>query len=272
MRLSLCINRPWRPSVHGRDNQHGRSYSNSRSERHRPCHASGFRLAVLQEEKKNDGEEESCTAECRAAIVDVVNYHVKGKHRHGKAAGLFPWLIFSAVQAAPLGKWLPGGENGDAGTLLLSRVPVYLPGERPMNRSAMSRQWRNRPGKRWERSLHFYRSGQTYQLLLPGGGKGLLSAAPCLPDRRSSRHCGFDYDWSHVANNIASAPAAAKPAAGGFLKRLVRAERRGTHEFCRGYCVDSDCMRDNISALRDIFRACPLLQEKDAERSGCTVF
>ena len=43
--------------MHGRDNQHGRSYSNSRSERHRPCHASGFRLAVLQEEKKNDGEE-----------------------------------------------------------------------------------------------------------------------------------------------------------------------------------------------------------------------
>ena len=30
--------------------------------------------------------------------------------------------------------------------------------------------------------------------------------------------------------------------------------------------MDSDCMRDNISALRDIFRACPLLQEKDAER------
>ena len=26
-------------------------------------------------------------------------------------------------------------------------------------------------------------------------------------------HCGFDYDWSHVANNIASVPAAAKPAA-----------------------------------------------------------
>ena len=23
--------------------------------------------------------------------------------------GLFPWLIFSAVQAAPLGKWLPWG-------------------------------------------------------------------------------------------------------------------------------------------------------------------
>ena len=87
MRLSLCINRPWRPSVHGRDNQHGRSYSNSRSERHRPCHASGFRLAVLQEEKKNDGEKRACTAECRAAIVDVGNYHARNKHRMLKAAG-----------------------------------------------------------------------------------------------------------------------------------------------------------------------------------------
>ena len=96
-----------------------------------------------------------------------------------------------------------------------------------MNRSAMSRQWRNRPEKGGNGAYAFYRSGQTYQLLLPGGGKGLLSAAPCLPDRRSSRHCGFDYDWSHVANNIASAPAAANLRQAVSLKKIGAGGKEG---------------------------------------------
>ena len=102
-----------------------------------------------RKKRKTTEKKRACTAECRAAIVDAVNYHVKSKYRLAKAAG--------AVSVAHLlsgAGGSVGGENGDAGTLLLSRVGIPT-GERPMNRSAMSRQWRNRPGKRWERSLHF---------------------------------------------------------------------------------------------------------------------
>lgn len=123
MRLSLCINRPWRPSVHGRDNQHGRSYSNSRSERHRPCHASGFRLAVLQEEKKNDGEKRACTAECRAAIVDAVNYHVKSKYRLAKAAGAVSVAHLLSGAGGSVGKMASLGVK--TATLGLYYYPVY---------------------------------------------------------------------------------------------------------------------------------------------------
>ena len=62
-----------------------------------------------RKKRKTTEKKRACTAECRAAIVDAVNYHVKSKYRLAKARGLFPWLIFSAVQAAPLGKWLPWG-------------------------------------------------------------------------------------------------------------------------------------------------------------------
>ncbi len=132
-----------------------------------------------RKKRKTTEKKRACTAECRAAIVDAVNYHVKSKYRLAKAAGLFPWLIFSGAGGSVGKMAFPGGENGDAGTLLLSRVPVYLPGERPMNRSAMSRQWRNRPGKRWERSLRFL----SIRSNLPAftawrRKKGLLSAAP----------------------------------------------------------------------------------------------
>ena len=41
-----------------------------------------------------------------------------------------------------------------------------------------------------------------------------------------------------MANNIASVPAAAKPAAGGFPKKdWCGRKGGGTYEFCRGYCV-----------------------------------
>ena len=67
-----------------------------------------------RKKRKTAEKKSACTAECRAAIVDAVNYHVKSKYRLAsivwqRPRGLFPWLIFSAVQAAPLGKWLPWG-------------------------------------------------------------------------------------------------------------------------------------------------------------------
>lgn len=104
-------------------NQHGRSYSNSRSERHRPCHASGFRLAVLQEEKKNDGEKRACTAECRAAIVDAVNYHVKSKYRLAKAAGAVSVAHLLSGAGGSVGKMASLGVK--TATLGLYYYPVY---------------------------------------------------------------------------------------------------------------------------------------------------
>ena len=54
-----------------------------------------------RKKRKTTEKKRACTAECRAAIVDGIVWQ--------RPRGLFPWLIFSAVQAAPLGKWLPWG-------------------------------------------------------------------------------------------------------------------------------------------------------------------
>ena len=108
-----------------------------------------------RKKRKTTEKKRACTAECRAAIVDAVNYHVKSKYRLAKAAG--------AVSVAHL----LSGAGGSVGKMASLRVKrrrwdsIIIPctgiptGERPMNRSAMSRQWRNRLGKRWERSLRF---------------------------------------------------------------------------------------------------------------------
>ena len=192
MRLSLCINRPWRPSVHGRDNQHGRSYSNSRSERIGLCHASGFRLAVLQEERKTTEKKRACTAECRAAIVDVGNYHARNKHRMSESRrGCFRGALSERSGRHGKAGGLPRGEDGDAGTLLLSRVPVYLPGrdyEQIGNVPAMEEQARKKVGT--ELTLFIDPAKPTSFYCLEEE-KGYFPAAPCLPDRRSSRHMRF---------------------------------------------------------------------------------
>ena len=40
-----------------------------------------------RKKRKTTEKKRACTAECRAAIVDAVNYHVKSKYRLAKAAG-----------------------------------------------------------------------------------------------------------------------------------------------------------------------------------------
>ena len=96
---------------------------NSRSERHRPCHASGFRLAVLQEEKKTTEKKRACTAECRAAIVDAVNYHVKSKYRLAKAAGAVSVAHLLSGAGGSVGKMASLGVK--TATLGLYYYPVY---------------------------------------------------------------------------------------------------------------------------------------------------
>ena len=74
-----------------------------------------------RKKRKTTEKKRACTAECRAAIVDAVNYHVKSKYRLAKAAG--------AVSVAHLLSGA-GGSVGKMASLgvILSRVPVYLPG------------------------------------------------------------------------------------------------------------------------------------------------
>ena len=123
MRLSLCINRPWRPSVHGRDNQHGRSYSNSR--------LSGIGLVTLlvsvwlfyRKKRKTTEKKRACTAECRATIVDVVTYHVKSKYRLAKAAGAVSVAHLLSGAGGSVGKTASLGVK--TATLGLYYYPVY---------------------------------------------------------------------------------------------------------------------------------------------------
>lgn len=82
-----------------------------------------------RKKRKTAEKKSACTAECRAAIVDVVNYHVKSKYRLAKGrGGCFRGTSSQRCRRLRWENGFPGGENGDAGTLLLSRVPVYLPG------------------------------------------------------------------------------------------------------------------------------------------------
>lgn len=108
-----------------------------------------------RKKRKTTEKKRACTAECRAAIVDAVNYHVKSKYRLAKAAGAVSVAHLLSGAGGSVGKMASLGVK--TATLGLYYYPVYRypTGERPMNRSAMSRQWRNRPGKRWERSLRF---------------------------------------------------------------------------------------------------------------------
>ena len=84
-----------------------------------------------RKKRKTTEKKRACTAECRAAIVDVGNYHARKQAPHaGKGRrGLFPRrTLLSGAGGTGKAGGLPRGEDGDAGTLLLSRVPVYLPG------------------------------------------------------------------------------------------------------------------------------------------------
>lgn len=82
-----------------------------------------------RKKRKTTEKKRACTAECRAAIVDVGNYHARNKHRMLKAAGgCFRGALSERSGRHGKAGGLPRGEDGDAGTLLLSRVPVYLPG------------------------------------------------------------------------------------------------------------------------------------------------
>lgn len=47
-----------------------------------------------RKKRKTTEKKRACTAECRAAIVDVGNYHARNKHRMLKAAGVFPRRTF----------------------------------------------------------------------------------------------------------------------------------------------------------------------------------
>ena len=117
------------PFVLGRDNQYGRSYCDSRSERHRPYHASGFRLAVLREEKENDGEEESLHGGMPGGHCGRGKLSRQKQVQHAESRrGCFCGAL--SERSGRHGKTgdLSWGEDGDAGTLLLSRVPVYLSG------------------------------------------------------------------------------------------------------------------------------------------------
>ena len=62
-----------------------------------------------RKKEKNDGEKRACTAECRAAIVDAVNYHVKSKYRLAKAAGAVSVAHLLSGAGGSVGKWLPWG-------------------------------------------------------------------------------------------------------------------------------------------------------------------
>ena len=108
-----------------------------------------------RKKRKTTEKKRACTAECRAAIVDAVNYHVKSKYRLAKAAGAVSVAHLLSGAGGSVGKMASLGVK--TATLGLYYYPCTgIPtGERPMNRSAMSRQWRNRLGKRWERSLRF---------------------------------------------------------------------------------------------------------------------
>ena len=198
-----------------------------------PCQRFWFPSGCSTGRKRKTTEKKrACTAECRAAIVG------RGKLSRQKASTACWQRPQGAVSAAHLPqrsgrlRWkaggLPRGEDGDAGTLLFIPCTGIPTGERPNEQigdvPAMEEQARKKVGT--ELTLFIDPAKPTSFYCLEEE-KGYFQQPPCLPDRRSSRHCGFDYDWSHVANNIASVPAAAKPAAGGFpKKRLVRAERR----------------------------------------------
>lgn len=108
-----------------------------------------------RKKRKTTEKKRACTAECRAAIVDVGNYHARNKHRMLKAAGGVSAAHFlsgaggTGRRAASLGVKMA--------TLGLYYYPVYRYTYRGETYEQIGdvRQWRNRLGKRWERSLRF---------------------------------------------------------------------------------------------------------------------
>ena len=111
-----------------------------------------------RKKRKTTEKKRACTAECRAAIVDAVNYHVKSKYRDWpRPAGAVSVAHLLSGAGGSVGKnvAVPGGRKRRRWDSIIIPCTGIPTGERPMNRSAMSRQWRNRPGKRWERSLRF---------------------------------------------------------------------------------------------------------------------
>ena len=108
-----------------------------------------------RKKRKTTEKKRACTAECRAAIVDAVNYHVKSKYRLAKAAGAVSVAHLLSGAGGSVGKTASLGVK--TATLGLYYYPVYRytyrgeTYEQIGNVPAMEEQ----PGKRWERSLHF---------------------------------------------------------------------------------------------------------------------
>ena len=63
-----------------------------------------------RKKRKTAEKKSACTAECRGGHCGRGKLSCQEQVPSGKGrGGLFPWHIFSAVQAAPLGKRLPWG-------------------------------------------------------------------------------------------------------------------------------------------------------------------
>ena len=76
-----------------------------------------------RKKRKTTEKKRACTAECRAAIVDAVNYHVKSKYRLAKAAGAVSVAHLLSGAGGSVGKMASLGVK--TATLGLYYYPVY---------------------------------------------------------------------------------------------------------------------------------------------------
>ena len=76
-----------------------------------------------RKKRKTAEKKSACTAECRAAIVDAVNYHVKSKYRLAKAAGAVSVAHLLSGAGGSVGKMASLGVK--TATLGLYYYPVY---------------------------------------------------------------------------------------------------------------------------------------------------
>ena len=76
-----------------------------------------------RKKRKTTEKKRACTAECRAAIVDAVNYHVKSKYRLAKAAGAVS--VAHLLSGAGGSVWKMASLGVKTATLGLYYYPVY---------------------------------------------------------------------------------------------------------------------------------------------------
>ena len=76
-----------------------------------------------RKKRKTAEKKRACTAECRAAIVDVGNYHARNKHRMLKAAGAVSVAHLLSGAGGSVGKMASLGVK--TATLGLYYYPVY---------------------------------------------------------------------------------------------------------------------------------------------------